>query len=68
VVIAPGDEDAFRLAAVGLANNPLLRRRLSVSARQTALQLDWSQILDRFVAHLERVRSQQPVGFAAVAA
>jgi glycosyltransferase involved in cell wall biosynthesis len=68
LVVAPGDEGAFCAAAVRLAENALLRRRLSVAARQTAVQLDWSQILDRFTAELEHVRLDQPLGVAALAA
>jgi glycosyltransferase involved in cell wall biosynthesis len=68
MVVAPGDEGAFCAAAVRLAENALLRRRLSVAARQTAVQLDWSQILDRFTAELEHVRLDQPLGVAALAA
>ena len=68
MVVAPHDEIAFCAAAVQLASNALLRRRLSLAARQTALTLDWGQVLDRFMLSLERVANSDPVALQALAA
>ncbi len=66
--VPPHDEAAFCEAATRLASNALLRRRLSVAARQTALTLDWDQILERFTHSLERVASTDPIALPALAA
>jgi glycosyltransferase involved in cell wall biosynthesis len=55
LVVTPHDEAAFCEAAARLGGNPLLRRRLAVAARQTAAQLDWTQILAKFESALCRV-------------
>jgi glycosyltransferase involved in cell wall biosynthesis len=55
LVVAPNDEHGFCDAAARLGENQLLRRRLGVAARQTAVQLDWAQILTRFESALCRV-------------
>jgi glycosyltransferase involved in cell wall biosynthesis len=68
IIVAPHDETAFCHAAAQLASNALLRRRLSLAARQTALTLDWGQILDRFTFSLERVSSTGPMTSTALAA
>jgi glycosyltransferase involved in cell wall biosynthesis len=52
ITVDPADEAAFCQAAVQLAENQLMRRRLSVAARQSALSVSWRSILDDFESQL----------------
>jgi glycosyltransferase involved in cell wall biosynthesis len=50
-----GDAESFVAAALALAAQPAVRARLGQAARQTALQLDWSRIVQQFEAVLQAV-------------
>jgi glycosyltransferase involved in cell wall biosynthesis len=54
-VVAMGDAESFVAAALALAAQPAVRARLGQAARQTALQLDWSRIVQQFEAVLQAV-------------
>jgi glycosyltransferase involved in cell wall biosynthesis len=63
--LAPvGDVAAFTAAAVALAADGDLRRRLGRAARQTAQALDWPQVLERFEAALLAVHQAATTGEA----
>jgi glycosyltransferase involved in cell wall biosynthesis len=48
VVVACDNPEAFVRSAVGLAADPTLRRAMSLRARETACELDWDSIVERF--------------------
>ncbi|WP_163558287.1 glycosyltransferase family 1 protein [Halomonas sp. NO4] len=56
VVVPPGDDDAFRRAAVTLGQQPARYARLGRAARQRALECRWSAIADTFLAVLDHAR------------
>jgi len=69
VLVPYGDADAFLAAAGHLADDRTLIRKLGMRAREYALSVSWSRVLDSFVAHLESVRPQTAEsGMAASAA
>jgi len=60
-VVALGDSKGFVSAALALAEQPALRAQLGQAARQTALQLDWSRIVQQFEDVLQTVMHQASV-------
>jgi glycosyltransferase involved in cell wall biosynthesis len=66
-VVPLGDAQGFMSAALELAAQPSVRTRLGQAARQTALQLDWSRIVQQFEGVLQEVMHQASItGAAAV--
>jgi glycosyltransferase involved in cell wall biosynthesis len=57
-VVALGEADRFVSAALALSEQPVVRERLGQAARQTALQLDWSRIVQQFEDVLQAVMHQ----------
>ena len=55
VTVAPGDELAYRAAALALANNRLLRLELGEQARQTVKSYRWESIAERFEVVIREV-------------
>ena len=66
-VVALGDAEGFVSAAVALAAQPALRARFGQAARQTALQLDWSRIVQQFEDVLQAVMHQANISGAGAA-
>jgi glycosyltransferase involved in cell wall biosynthesis len=66
-VVALGDAEGFVSAALALAAQPAVRARLGQAARQTALQLDWSRIVQQFEAVLQAVMQQASINGAGAA-
>jgi glycosyltransferase involved in cell wall biosynthesis len=66
-VVAMGDAESFVAAALALAAQPAVRARLGQAARQTALQLDWSRIVQQFEAVLQAVMQQASINGAGAA-
>ena len=68
-VLAPyGDADAFVAAACRLAGDRRLVSKLGMRAREYALSVSWSLVLDGFVDHLESARRQAAESAAAAPA
>jgi len=68
-LLAPyGDADTFVAAACRLASDRSLVSKLGMRAREYALSVSWSRVLDSFVAHLESVRRQTAESGATVPA
>jgi glycosyltransferase involved in cell wall biosynthesis len=66
-VVPLGDAERFMSAALELTAQPAVRTRLGQAARQTALQLDWSRIVQQFEGVLQEVMHQASItGAAAV--
>jgi glycosyltransferase involved in cell wall biosynthesis len=63
-VVALGDAQGFVSAAFALAEQPLVRTRLGQAARRTALQLDWSRIVQQFEGVLQEVMHQANISGA----
>ena len=60
-LVAPGDEEAFRLALGSLLGDDLARRELGEAARETAEhRLDWERYVDRLEEILLRARGREP--------
>ena len=53
LVVAAGDEDAWRLALTRAAGSPELRRKWSVAARELAATRAWPLVADRVLTVLE---------------
>ena len=64
-VVALGDAQSFVSAAVALAEQSPVRTRLGQAARHTALQLDWSRIVQQFEGVLQEVMHQANISGAA---
>jgi glycosyltransferase involved in cell wall biosynthesis len=60
-VVALADSKGFVSAALALAEQPALRAQLGQAARQTALKLDWSRIVQQFEDVLQTVMHQANV-------
>ena len=58
VLVPYGDSDAFVARSVRLVSENGLIRRLGMRAREYALSVNWSQVLDSFVSHVDSVRLQ----------
>jgi glycosyltransferase involved in cell wall biosynthesis len=55
LLAACGDEPAFIAHAVRLAEQPELRRRLTIAARQAVIPLSWQRVGETYVARLREV-------------
>jgi hypothetical protein len=71
VTVACDNAPAFVRAAVGLAGDPAWRREMGVHARDTACELSWDHIVERFEdvlvnasQQVQLVRRALPVGAA----
>ena len=62
ILVGRDDRDQFVRAAESLLDDPSLRQRLSRSARERALELDWSVIARRLMAVYEETRRRPPGG------
>jgi glycosyltransferase involved in cell wall biosynthesis len=63
-VVALRDAEGFISAALELASQPSVRARLGQAARHTALQLDWSRIVQQFEGVLQEVMHQANISGA----
>ncbi len=66
-VVALADSKGFVSAALALAEQPALRAQLGQAARQTALLLDWSRIVQQFEDVLQTVMHQASINGAGAA-
>ena len=60
-IVPMNDVDGFVLAALALADKPLVRKPMGVQARLSSLQLDWTCIVQKFEDVLQEVIDQSRI-------